>query len=409
MNQQDKEYVNHWLSENILVEDELCNLNYCYLPPLRLAVCCYWHQPKHQSVNCFLQCWNNYCVKNDAYTFHATYAYAVYALVVCRLIKYAGEQDWKAVKPLLDDWLLNPDSLVQEIKSHYSDFLLGQNAAKKRHLMPDVQAFAEKHTDIFPCYEWIEGKVPLIMSMPHNGTCLPGTVAKGMTEVALELRDTDWFLRLLYDFCCDMNIYLICPVFSRYVIDLNRPADNYSLYPGADTTTLCPTTTFARESLYLENKEPDSQTQQKRIENYWYPYHQKLSNSLSEIQEQYGQVLLFEAHSIASRVPRFFDGELPDFNFGTYDGKSCRSSLQSLIQQMDVGPFSKVVNGRFKGGYITRQYGKPSQNQSTLQLELSQKNYMDENNFKYIKELSDELQVVLKRMMSQLIDWLNLP
>src|SRR6185295_2029969 len=167
---------------------------------------------------------------------------------------------------------------------------------------------------------------------------------------------------------------------SRYVIDLNRPPDSAPLYPGAANTGLCPTEQFDGQPLYKSGETPADSDVQDRLQRYWRPYHERLATELQSLHARHGVALLFEAHTIRSRVPRLFDGRLPDINLGTADGKSCASDLAALLIETagEAVNYSSVLNGRFKGGYITRHYGRPTEGVHAVQLELTQCSYMDE-------------------------------
>jgi len=234
--------------------------------------------------------------------------------------------------------------------------------------------------------------------MPHNGVQIPQEQLPLMTESAKAMVDTDWYLDQLYQFAVDNGCYLINPKYSRYVIDLNRPQDDQNLYPGQDTTELCPTTQFDTQPIYQANQKPTDSEISLRIEKYWRPYHQKLRTTLDQMKKNFGAALLFEAHSIKSVVPRFFDGKLPDFNFGDYNHNSCSKKLIDQITNWCPQGFSKVVNGRFKGGYITRAYGHPEKNVHAIQLELSQATYMDEAKLVYEAKKAEQVLPRLKEM-----------
>ena len=227
-------------------------------------------------------------------------------------------------------------------------------------------------------FEFYQGTLPILISMPHNGSQIPEDISGQMQPDALKSVDTDWYLDRLYQFAIDNGCYCINPRFSRYVIDLNRPEDDENLYPGQDTTGLCPTTQFSRAAIYKEGCQPNQAEIDRRIEHYWRPYHNQLQSVLAQIREKFGAALLFEAHSIKSVVPRFFDGVLADFNFGNNNQLSCSPNLIRALESWSCKDYSKVINGRFKGGYITRAYGKPDANIHSIQLELSQATYMDE-------------------------------
>jgi len=251
-------------------------------------------------------------------------------------------------------------------------------------------------------FEFIDGKLPILVSMPHNGSAIPDDIASTMNDYAVASIDTDWFMDRIYEFATDMGCHMLIPHYSRYVIDLNRPESNESLYPGADTTELCPTTQFDRRPIYRPDLKPDNSEITRRIEIFWRPYHQRLRESISELKRQYGYLLLFEAHSIKSVVPRFFDGQLADFNFGNYDGQSSSSELSELVKNWQPQGYSKVFNERFKGGYITREYGRPEHNIDSLQLELSQATYMDESSLSFDLEKAASVVPVIESLFKKL-------
>ncbi|REL28589.1 N-formylglutamate deformylase [Thalassotalea euphylliae] len=252
-------------------------------------------------------------------------------------------------------------------------------------------------------YSLVQGSTPLLISMPHNGQALPDDIAANMTKAGLAVRDTDWFLDVLYDFASELGASIIAPKYNRYVIDLNRDPNGVNLYPGANSTELCPTTAFDLSPIYLEGKAPDEAEVKNRVVNYWQPYHQALAGELAAIKQKFGAAVLLEAHSILSHVPRFFEGRLPDFNFGSADGQSCSPALTKRVEALEFAPYSKVTNGRFKGGYITRAYGEPEQNIHALQLELSQITYMDEASLSYCEQRAAAVKPKLKALVETLI------
>jgi N-formylglutamate deformylase len=196
------------------------------------------------------------------------------------------------------------------------------------------------------------------------------------------------------------------PLASRYVIDLNRPADGHALYPGQRETGLVSTIGFDGEPLYLGGREPDSAEIQRRINEFWQPYHQALAQELARLCAEHGRVVLWEGHSIRSQVPMLFDGRLPDFNLGTATGASCGDALQTQLQAclQSQSRFSFAVNGRFKGGYITRHYGDPDAGVQAVQLELAQLNYMDEASFEYDERKAPVVQELIGRMLQICLD-----
>jgi len=254
-------------------------------------------------------------------------------------------------------------------------------------------------------FQLIKGRVPLLISMPHNGQAIPSDIANKMTEKAKQVPDTDWYKDRLYDFAVEMGAYILTPTYNRYVIDLNRDPNGVDLYPGANSTELCPTTAFDLSPLYHDDIKPSQQDIEYRIKQYWQPYHQALKDTLAEIKQAFGCAVLLEAHSILSHVPRFFEGQLPDFNFGTAGGKSCSEEMISQVQALDFSPYTMVTNGRFKGGFITRAYGAPEDNVHSLQLELSQITYMNEPKAEYNEDKAEQVKPKLQALVQCLIDY----
>jgi len=252
------------------------------------------------------------------------------------------------------------------------------------------------------------GRTPLLVSMPHVGTHIPDDIAADLTERALGRPDTDWHVDRLYDFLGDLGASVITATQSRYVIDLNRAPDGSDLYPGKDTTELCPTAAFDRQPLYRDGRLPDGEAIARRVAAYWQPYHTALAAELERLKAMHGVTLLWDAHSIASEVPRFFEGRLPDFNLGSNGGASCDPELARRVMAVaDAAPgYSAVLDGRFRGGYITRHYGRPDEGVHALQLELSQRTYMDEGPpYPFRDDLAGALRPALRAMLEALLDW----
>jgi N-formylglutamate deformylase len=248
----------------------------------------------------------------------------------------------------------------------------------------------------------------LLVSMPHAGVDIPDDIAARLTGAALAKADTDWHLPELYAFAAEMGASTIAARWSRYVIDLNRPPEDTNLYPGMDTTGLCPVDTFGSEPLYLAGHEPSAAEVQLRLARYWRPYHQQLRAELDRLLALHGKVVLWDAHSIASMVPRFFDGRLPDLNIGTAGGAACDPALADAVVAKAAGQHSVAVNGRFKGGYITRHYGRPADNVHAIQLEMCQCLYMDEQApFAYRPDLARQVQPTLRDMVGAAADWVR--
>lgn len=257
-------------------------------------------------------------------------------------------------------------------------------------------------------FQFKAGSIPLLVSMPHVGTDIPDDIAARMAPAAVEKADTDWHLVQLYGFLEQMGASTLSARWSRYVIDLNRPPENTNLYPGQDTTGLCPVDTFHREPLYVDGRAPDEAEVQRRLQQYWKPYHDQLRAELDRLLAIHGTVVLWDAHSIASVVPRFFEGKLPDLNFGTADGKSCAPGMSQAIVDLAQAQdqFTVAVNGRFKGGHITRHYGQPASNVHAIQLEMCQSTYMNETApFAYRPDLAAQVQGLLAQMTKAAADW----
>jgi N-formylglutamate deformylase len=252
------------------------------------------------------------------------------------------------------------------------------------------------------------GTRPLLVSIPHPGEHLPDDLARRMTETARRLPDTDWHLERLYGFAADLGASVLAATHSRYVIDLNRDPAGNALYPGMDNTEIAPLTTFDRAPIYLPGEEPDAAEVGERIAKFWRPYHAALAAELDAIRSRHGAVALFEAHSIRTVVPRFFAGALPDFNFGTAKGASADAELaaRAFAVLASAPGYSSVDNGRFTGGYITRHYGKPAHGIHAMQLELTQRLYMDEPYpFAYRPDRAAKVQPVLQRLLEEVLAW----
>lgn len=257
-------------------------------------------------------------------------------------------------------------------------------------------------------YKVVEGTGPLVVSMPHVGALIPDEIASRMTEAGRGSPDTDWHVNRLYNFLEEMEIPHIRSIFSRYVVDLNRSPDGSALYSGARETELCPTTTFDDEPIYRDGETPGEVEIESRRRDYWQPYHLALAELMLQAKDRYGIVVLFDAHSIRSQVPRFFDGQLPDLNVGTRDGASCDPELRAAVgaQAAAAEGYSHVVDGRFKGGFITRSYGRPDENTHAVQLELTQKTYMQETPpWSFDESAAQDIRPHLRRIVEAARDW----
>ncbi len=257
-------------------------------------------------------------------------------------------------------------------------------------------------------FQFRAGETPLLVSIPHDGRHLPQAIAAGMTAEARRLPDTDWHVRRLYGFAAEIGAGVLAATHSRYVVDLNRDPAGKDLYPGADNTEIVATATFDRQPIYRPGAAPGEDQARARVDTYWRPYHARLAAELEALKSRFGLAVLFDAHSIRSRVPRFFDGRLTDLNLGTACGRSADAGLAArALAALEAAPgYSAVLNGRFTGGYITRHYGRPADRVHALQLELSQRTYMAESHpFAYDPVLADRLTPVLRRLLEELLAW----
>ncbi|HZF83980.1 MAG TPA: N-formylglutamate deformylase [Burkholderiaceae bacterium] len=257
-----------------------------------------------------------------------------------------------------------------------------------------------------PPFRFRAGTRPLLISMPHVGTHLPPALAARLTDEARQVPDTDWHLERLYDFADELGASVLVATHSRYVIDLNRPPDGASLYPGQSVTGLCPVDTFDDTPLYAAGDVPGEAEIAARREALWQPYHDQLAAELARLKALHGVVALWDAHSIRSVLPRFFDGKLPDLNLGTADGASCDPALaaQLLAIAQSNPAYTGVLNGRFKGGHITRRYGDPAGGVHAVQLEMTQCSYMQEAlPFDYLPTVAAGVQPQVRRMLEAVL------
>jgi N-formylglutamate deformylase len=259
-----------------------------------------------------------------------------------------------------------------------------------------------------PPFVFHRGTQPLLLSIPHMGTYVPPAIAARLTDEARHVPDTDWHLDRLYAFAHELGASVLQATHSRYVVDLNRPPDNASLYPGQATTSLCPDLTFDGTPVYRDRQGVDDAEMAQRRDTWWRPYHEQLRRELDRIRAQHGVAMLWDAHSIRSVLPRFFEGKLPDLNIGTAQGASCAPELQRRIRDIAAAApgHSSVLNGRYTGGYITRHYGRPAEGLHAVQLEMTQCSYMEERlPFDYLPAKADAIQPCLRRMLEAMVDF----
>ena len=230
--------------------------------------------------------------------------------------------------------------------------------------------------------QWLtihRGEAPLIISVPHAGTDIPGEIEAKLASPWLARQDADFYVNYLYAFAREMDATMIATGISRTVIDVNRDPGGRSLYPGQATTALCPTTTFDGVPLYARAQEPDEAEIARRRALYFEPYHGAIEAEIGRLKVGHARVVLYDAHSIRSHVPRLFEGTLPVFNIGTNSGASCHERLTKAVRAIcETSGSPSVVNARFKGGYISRHYGRPDKGVHAIQMELAMRAYLNE-------------------------------
>ena len=257
-------------------------------------------------------------------------------------------------------------------------------------------------------FELERGTRPVLVSLPHVGTAIPDTLRPQFVPRALAVEDTDWHLDQLYAFVRDLGASLIVPCYSRFVIDLNRPPENTPMYAGANNTELCPTRFFSGDPIYQAGCAPSASEIAARRDTYWRPYHAALEAEMTRLHAEHGHAVLFDGHSIKSQLPWLFEGKLPDLNLGTASGSSCAAGLRSRLQQVlqSQTAFTQVVDGRFKGGHITRAFGRPHVGWHAVQLEMCWSTYMvEEPPFRLDPARVGRLAPVLQAMVGAMLDW----
>ncbi len=245
------------------------------------------------------------------------------------------------------------------------------------------------------------GTAPLLVSVPHDGRHVPDDIAARLADPARGVPDTDWHIARLYAFARELGASMIVPTHSRYVVDLNRSEDDVSLYPGQNTTGLCPIVQFSGAPVYRDGMQPDEAEVRARVDRYWRPYHAALGDELARLKAEHGRVVLWEGHSIRGVLPFLFDSRLPDLNLGTANGASCTPVLQARLERVLAAQsaYDHVVNGRFKGGYITRHYHAVENGVQAVQLEVSQRIYMDEDSFAYDEAKAARAQALIRQLL----------
>ncbi|WP_418318712.1 N-formylglutamate deformylase [Piscinibacter sakaiensis] len=253
-----------------------------------------------------------------------------------------------------------------------------------------------------------QGTAPLLVSLPHIGQLIPDALKPLYVPRALDVEDTDWLLDEVYSFANELGASVLKPRYSRFVIDLNRPPGNAPMYPGVNNTELCPTRFFTGDPLYRDGSAPDAAQIAERVETYWRPYHEALAGELARLKAAHGHAVLWDGHSIKSELPWLFEGRLPELNLGTANGAACAPALRDRLKAVLDGQqdFSQVVDGRFKGGHITRQYGRPSDGLHAVQMEMCWSTYMAEQPpFRTDPARLRKVQPLLRRLLQETLDW----
>lgn len=257
-------------------------------------------------------------------------------------------------------------------------------------------------------FEVMEGDSPIILGQPHGGTHVPDALLPRLNETGVALEDTDWHITRLYDGLLP-GATVVRSCIHRYVIDCNRDPAGVSLYPGQNTTTLCPTTSFDGVPIWREGEEPGEDEILERREAYHAPYHKALEEQIERVRARHGVAILYDCHSIRSNIPFLFEGELPVFSIGTNSGETCDGAIEAIVRDVCFGDeakaagFSAVLNGRFKGGWTTRHYGQPQKNVHAIQMELAQRAYMQERpDWDYLAGTAAKVRIALQTILIQL-------
>ena len=256
--------------------------------------------------------------------------------------------------------------------------------------------------------DWLRigrGTAPLIVAIPHAGTHIPGDCATGLVDERA-LVDTDWHVDRLYAFAAGLGATVVATGIARTVIDVNRDPSGASLYPGQATTDLCPLTTFDGAPLYTPGRAPDEPAVADRRRRFHAPYHAALAAEVARLRTRHPAIVVYDAHSIRSTVPRLFDGVLPQFNIGSVGGASCAAALvASMMAACTASGHTVIIDGRFRGGWTTRHHGAPGSGVHAIQMELAQRGYCDEADPVWDAARAAPMQAVLARILAAAIDF----
>ncbi|MCP4317223.1 MAG: N-formylglutamate deformylase [Hyphomicrobiales bacterium] len=256
--------------------------------------------------------------------------------------------------------------------------------------------------------EIVRGDSPVLLSLPHTGLYVPDDIKARLNETGQALTDTDWNIHRLY---ADLlpGATTVRATFHRYVIDANRDPSGKSLYPGQNTTTLCPLIDFDDNPLYRKGMVPDAAEIEARRLAFHAPYHAAMAAEIERVRAKHGIAVLYDCHSIRPVAPFLFPGTLPDFNIGDNEGTTCAPDITRIVADICGGAegYTSVLNGRFKGGWTTRHYGQPHTGVHSIQMELTQKSHLKQEVHPYALDpaKSERLRVVLGDILSSIEQW----
>ncbi|KQV65109.1 N-formylglutamate deformylase [Rhizobium sp. Root1220] len=256
-------------------------------------------------------------------------------------------------------------------------------------------------------HEIRQGTSPVILGLPHTGTEVPPEIWNRLNDNGRLLADTDWHIHQLYDGLLD-GVTTVRATFHRYVIDANRDPEGVSLYPGQNTTGLVPDTDFDGKPIWKNGKAPTPEDLAERLRDFHAPYHAALAAEIERVRAVHGVAILYDCHSIRSHIPFLFDGKLPDFNIGTNLGRTCDSTIEQAVATVTSSAegYDSILNGRFKGGWTTRHYGRPESGVHAIQMELAQSTHLttEAPPFTYDRAKADRLRVHLKDILARLAE-----
>jgi len=256
-----------------------------------------------------------------------------------------------------------------------------------------------------PLVEIHHGNSPVVIAFPHTGTEVPADIAARLNDNGRLLADTDWHVHRLYaDLLPDATT--VRATQHRYVIDVNRDPSGRSLYPGQNTTGLIPESDFDGLPIWREGEAPTATDVAARLAAYHAPYHAALMAEIARVKALHGVAIVYDCHSIRPRIPYLFEGTLPDFNIGTDGGRTCVPAIEHAAVEVAraAAGYSSILNGRFRGGWTTRHYGRPEAGVHAIQMELAQSAYLasEAAPFAYDAGKAEALRVELRTILSRI-------